>query len=384
MRFEFATATRIVFGAGTLGESGPLVREMGQRALVVTGRSQRWAQPVLAVLQRHAVTCVTFAVAGEPTISEVEDGARRAHDEACDVVVGVGGGSAIDAGKAIAALLGNGGSLIDYLEVIGSGRALTRPPAPFAAIPTTAGTGAEVTRNAVLSVPSKGIKASMRSPLMLPRLAIVDPELTCTLPRSITAYTGLDALTQLVEPYLSARANPITDGFCLEGMRRVARSLRLAWKQPGNLEARADMALAGLFGGLALANAGLGAVHGLAAPIGGMFNAPHGAVCAALLPHVLTTNLQALRERQPSSESLIRLDTTARILTGDPGGAAEGGVAAVAGLCSELEVPRLAAYGARPADVPAIVERAMNTNSMRGNPILLTARELAETVTRAL
>ena len=194
-------------------------------------------------------------------------------------------------------MLTNGGRLLDYLEVVGGGQPLARPSAPCIAIPTTAGTGSEVTRNAVLSAPDQRVKVSLRSPLMLPRLAVVDPTLTQGLPRSITASTGLDALTQLIEPYVSCRANPATDAWCVEGLRRASGALRRACDDGADVDAREQMALASLFSGFALANAGLGAVHGFAGTIGGMFDAPHGAICAALLPHVMAGNLRALASR---------------------------------------------------------------------------------------
>src|SRR6185503_19212740 len=301
MRFEFATATRILFGPGTLQESASALAELGGRALVVTGGQVERATPLLAILQGAGVSAVTWSRPGEPTVQAVREGAAMARTEQVDFIVGFGGGSAIDAGKAVAALAPNDEDLFHYLEVIGRARPLDRAPLPFAAIPTTAGTGAEVTRNAVLASPEHQVKASLRSPRMLARLAVVDPALTLGLPASVTAATGLDALTQLIEPFVSCRANPVTDGFCREGMRRVARSLRRAWAYPDEVAARVDMALASLLSGLALANAALGAVHGFAAPIGGMFAAPHGAVCAALLPHVMVANLRALRERSPTA-----------------------------------------------------------------------------------
>ena len=230
------------------------------------------------------------------------------------MVVGIGGGSVIDTAKAIAALVSNSGEPLDYLEVIGKGCALERAPVAFIALPTTAGTGSEVTRNAVLGSPEHGVKASLRSPMMLPRLSVIDPELTVELPPALTASTGLDALTQLIEPYVSSRANAMTDLYCLEGMRRVSRSLRRAFVDGGDKEARTDMAFASLLGGLALANAGLGVVHGFAAPMGGMFDAPHGAVCAALLPHGVAANIRALRSRGANGDALRRYAEVAAIL----------------------------------------------------------------------
>ena len=384
MRFEFATATRIIFGAGTLGEVGPIAAGMGKRALVVTGRTAERARPLLDLLAAQGVDIVTFSVSGEPTTEVVRRGTQRAREADCDLVIGFGGGSAIDAGKAIAALLTNGGDPLDYLEVIGKGKPLTRPSAPYIAIPTTAGTGAEVARNAVLRSPQHRVKVSLRSPLMLPRLALVDPELTHTMPPEVTASTGLDALTQVMEPYVSNKANPLTDALCREGMRRAARSLRRAYEHGDDAAAREDMALVSLFGGLALTNAGLGAVHGFAGPIGGMFPAPHGAVCASLLPHVMTVNVRALQERAPESVALRRYDEIARLLTGNERATAADGVAWVRELCAALRIPPLSAYGMTEADFPALMEKASRASSMRGNPIKLTAEEMEEVLARAL
>lgn len=393
MRFEFATATHIIFGPGTLHEVGPLAAQMGSRALVVTGRTAlRQAQdkparaaPLLDGLAAQGIDYVTFSVTSEPTTGVARLGTYRAREENCDLVIGFGGGSVLDTGKAIAVLLTNGGDPDDYLEVIGGGQPLTRPAAPYIAIPTTAGTGAEVTRNAVLTSPAHRVKVSLRSPLMLPRLALVDPELTYSLPPAITASTGLDALTQVMEPYVSNRANPLTDAWCQEGMRRVARSLRRAYYAQGDdAAAREDMALASLFGGLALANAKLGAVHGFAGPVGGMFSAPHGAVCASLLPHAMAVNVRALQERLPGSETLRRYDEIGRILTGNGSAIADDGVVWVQELCRALQIPSLASYGVIPEDLAVLIEKASVASSMQGNPIKLTPDEMREILTRAL
>lgn len=391
LRFEFATAGRILFGAGVLHEVGSLVGAMGRRALVVTGNNPARAGPLLASLKEHGITWSIFPIPGEPTTEMARQGAALAAAAGCDLVIGFGGGSAVDAGKAIAALTTNlhgegaqGADLLDYLEVIGRGKPLTQPSLPYVAIPTTAGTGAEVTRNAVLASPEHQVKVSLRSPLMLPRLALVDPELTHSLPAEVTASTGLDALTQLIEPFTSSRANPLTDGFCREGMARVSRSLRRACACGDDAAAREDMALASLLGGLALANAGLGAAHGFAGPIGGMFPAPHGAVCAALLPHVMAVNLRALRQRQPQSPILERYAEIGRILTGRPEATAEDGVAWVATLAGDLDVPPLRAYGITARDVPVLVAKAAVASSTRANPIVLTEAELTAILERAL
>jgi len=261
---------------------------------------------------------------------------------------------------------------------------LRKRPAPFIAIPTTAGTGSEVTRNAVLSSPEHKVKVSLRSPLMLARVAVVDPELTYDLPPTLTASTGLDALTQLIEPFVCSRANPMTDGLCVEGIRRVGRSLGEAVHNGQNKSAREDMAMASLFGGMALANAGLGAVHGFAGPIGGMFPAPHGAVCAALLPQVMATNIRALRERDERSWALSRYYRIAQICTGNERATADAGVDWVRRLVADLQIPPLRVYGVEAGHIADIVAKAANASSMKANPIVLTSGELTETLQQAL
>ena len=336
MRFEFATAMRIVFGEGTVATLPELVRTFGTKPMVVTGASIERAAWLISALSAES-----FRVAGEPTLELVRDGARLVKRAACDVIISIGGGSVIDAGKAIAAIATNGGEPLDFLEVVGKGRAITVLPLPFIAVPTTAGTGSEVTRNAVLGSTEHGVKASLRSPLMLPRVALVDPEMTYDLPPAITAATGLDALTQLIEPYVSARANPMVDAICVDGIRRVAGALRCAYLDGTDHEARRDMAIGSLFGGLALANAGLGVVHGFAAPLGGSWNAPHGALCAAVLPHGMSANVAALRARAPQHPALDRYAAIARLLTGLPASAEEG-IEWVRVLCAELTYLRFA------------------------------------------
>jgi len=384
MRFEFATASRIVFGPGVLKEAAPLAAHQGRRVLVVTGSSPERAAPLFALLSGQGMATVAFSVRGEPSTTLVCDGATLALNERCDCVVGCGGGSVLDAGKAIAALMTNGCDPYKYLEVIGQGEKLAEPPAPYIAIPTTAGTGAEVTANAVLFAPQQRIKVSLRSPLMLPKAAIIDPELTYSLPADVTATTGLDALTQVLEPYVSNKANPLTDAFCREGLQRAARSLQRACARGDDPTAREDMALASLLGGLALANAKLGAVHGFAGLIGGMFPAPHGAVCACLLPVVMDINVRALRAREPGSATLKRYDDVAALLTGRDGAVAEDGVRWVEALVHQLNVPSLAAHGVTEADFAQLVAQVPKTSSMKGNPLELTADELAEILTRAL
>ena len=382
--FEFATATRIVFGAGRMREIGSLAKPLGSRALVVTGRDAGRAQRLVAALGEAGIESSLFTTAGEPEVDTVREGAALAKKAGCDLVIAFGGGSAIDAGKAIAAMITNDGELLDFLEVIGKGKALEKAAAPFIAIPTTAGTGSEVTRNSVLASPRHRVKVSLRSPLMLARIALVDPETTYDLPAQLTASTGLDALTQLIEPYVCKRPNPITDALCLEGIRRAARALPASYANGRDNQARDDMSIASLFGGLALANAGLGAVHGFAGPIGGMFPAPHGAVCAALLPHVMNGNLDALRQREPASETISRYETVAQLLTGNPSAKAPEGPAWVHGLVQKLQIPSLRNYGLNSANIDEVVDKSARASSMQANPVVLTKAEMSEILRRAL
>lgn len=384
MRFEFATATRIVFGEGVAAELGTLAVPLGRRAFFVTGSTPaRWAG-LHGALAAQDIAVTVFSVAGEPDVPCVLGAVEQARGAGCDFVVGCGGGSAIDAGKAVAALLANQGDLFDYLEVIGRGRALETPSLPFVAVPTTSGTGAEVTRNAVLASPEHRVKVSLRSALMLPTLALVDPLLTLDLPPAITAATGLDALTQCVEPFVSCRSHPLTDAVCREGMQRAARSLRRACEHGHDAAARTDMSLASLMGGLALANAGLGGAHGFAGPLGGRFDAPHGALCARLLPLVTEMNVRALRERAPQSSVLDRYDEVGRLLTGRAEARAADAVAFLSALCEALGIPGLAGYGLTEDHVPEVVAQAAVASSMKGNPIPLTSEELTEILQRAL
>ena len=375
--FEFATAGRILFGSGTRDLLGGILASLGRRVLVVGGTSRRhdeWLGPLLA---HEGLERADFAVVGEPSLDMARAGVAAAREAGCDVVLGIGGGSSLDLAKAIAALATQPGDVLDHLEVIGAGKPLTASPLPCVAVPTTAGTGSEVTKNAVLSSPEHGVKVSLRSPTMLPRVAVVDPELTLSLPRDVSATTGLDAVAQLIEPFVSRNAQPLTDGLCREGLTRVRWALRGAVTQPDDLAAREAMSLASVCSGLALANAGLGAVHGLAGPIGGMFPAPHGAVCAILLPGVMEANIRVLRERGEGDGPLARYRDVARLLTGSPKADAEDGMAWVRAIVAELAIPPLSCYGMRAVDIPIVIARAKQASSMKGNPVVLPDDELA-------
>jgi alcohol dehydrogenase class IV len=384
MRFDFATANRILFGPGTIQEVGKIASGFGQRALIFTGVGAVPADGLIQILAASGVEADIRTVSGEPTTGVIEEQLSFARGKNFQMVIGLGGGSVIDTGKAIAALLPNPGELMDYLELVGKNQPFQKPPVPYIAIPTTAGTGSEVSRNAVISVPEHRMKISMRSPLMIPRVALVDPDLTMSAPPSVTGSTGMDALTQVLEPYVSAKRNPMTDLFCVDGMKRAARSLVKAYHNGNDAAAREDMAMTSLLGGLALANAGLGAVHGFASPIGGMFPAPHGAVCARLLPLVVAANLQALIVRAPESPILQRYSEVAQILTDDPSASTGDGVMWLQNLVDELNIPPLSTYGISNAELDDLVEKASIASSMQANPIRLTANELKSILEKAL
>ena len=379
--FEFATAGKILAGAGRAVELPGVLAGLGSRVLVCTGADPARHGGLLAGLGRPAVV---FAVGAEPTVDLARAGVAAAREHGADVVAAVGGGSVLDLGKAVAMLLGNGGDPLDYLEVIGSGRKITQPSVPCVAVPTTAGTGAEVTANAVLASPAHGLKASLRSPLMIPRVALVDPELTVSCPPRVTAASGLDALTQCLEPFVSVRANPLTDGLAREGLRRAAAGLRAAHADGSDLGAREDMAMCSLLGGIALANAKLGAVHGLAGVIGGTADVPHGMACAALLAPVIEANVRALRSGQPGGPALDRYAEAARLLTGRPAASIDDGLAWIRETVSLLAVPGLAAFGIGPEHADDIAAKAARSSSMQGNPVALTHRDLCAIVLQAL
>jgi len=382
LSFEFATAHRVLFGAGRLKDVPAFVRSLGSSVLVMTGSSPQRAAGLLQGLRETGLELRTQQICGEPRVEDVEEGAATLRRLQFPVVVGFGGGSVLDAAKAVSIMAKQEGTVLDFLEVVGRGRGLRDESLPCVAIPTTAGTGTEVTRNAVITSEEHRVKASLRSPAMLPRLALVDPTLCFGLPRSILAATGMDALTQLIEPFVSCRANPTVDALCREGMARSARSLTQAWDQPDDLEAREDLSLASLHSGWALANAGLGAVHGIAAPLGGMFKAPHGAVCAALLAPVMRMNWNALRTRAPGHPSIEKYRQVAVLLTGNAVAGAEEGMAWVEDLARRFEIPGLRHYGVRSDDFEGVAEAAQKASSMKANPIALETRELMEVLER--
>ena len=379
--FEFATAGRIIFGAGRSAELPGLLARYGSRVLACTGGSPDRHADLLAGL---ALPTAVFPVAGEPTVDLARAAAGAAREHRADVVAAIGGGSVIDTAKAAAMLLGNGGDPLDYLEVIGAGRPITRPSAPCVAVPTTAGTGAEVTANAVLASPADRLKASLRSATMIPRLALVDPLLTVSGPAAVTAASGMDALTQCLEPFVSPRASPLSDAVAREGIRRAAAGLRRAYADGTDVAARADMAVASVAGGMALANAKLGAVHGLAGVLGGTIAVPHGVACAALLAPVIEANVAALREAGPPDHpALARYTEAATLLTGEPTATIEDGVAWVRQTLTMLAIPGLGAFGLVPEQAGGIAAQAQRSSSMQGNPVALATADLRAILARA-
>ncbi len=384
MEFGFATARRIVFGPGVFAQAADLALALGSRILLVTGRRREHLREFERTLKKAGASITHHPVTGEPDTSSLEDGLGQARDAGCDVVVAVGGGSVMDTGKAIAGLLRQEGEVLDFLEVIGRGRPLSGPPTPCLAVPTTAGTGAEVTCNAVIASPAHRVKVSLRHPGLFPDIALVDPELTHSLPPEETAASGLDALTQLIEPFVSNKANPLTDALCREGLARAARSLLRASTDGRDAGAREDMALAALFSGFALSNAKLGAVHGLAGPLGGMTGAPHGRLCAALLPAVMETNIRLLRERGDNPAALEQYTSIARLFTSKPGARAEDGADWVRNLCARLRVGGLRSLGFQAMDTETLAGKALKASSMQGNPVQLAPEDVVGIIERAM
>ena len=392
--FDFISVSRIVFGRGQFNRIGELATEFGRSAFVVTNADRAGKQGLqdrlAGLLASKNIRSTLFWLSGEPTAADVDRGVAEARAAGCDVVLGLGGGSAIDAAKAVAGLLSNGGAALDYMEVVGKGLKLSRPSIPFIAIPTTAGTGAEVTRNAVIGCPEKKFKASIRSEHLLPRVALVDAELTLALRPEIIARTGMDALTQLIESYTSKNAQPLTDALALQGIKFAVRALPRAFIDSSgtDLDAREDMSMAALLSGITLANAGLGAVHGFAAPLGALFPMPHGTVCAALLPHVMRANIAALHHETQVQPLLERYAEVGRLLTGrlEAGAtdAAQAGVQAASNLARQFQIPGLSQFGLVEKDFPAVIALARKSSSMRYNPVVLPDHALAEILRAAL
>jgi alcohol dehydrogenase class IV len=391
MPFELTVPARIVFGRGEIDRVGRWAAEFGRRVLFVRdgGFPEKGGmiEAVRGRLEAERLALEEVVVRGEPTVEAVDDLVRQARSFGPEVILGLGGGSSLDTAKAAAGLLANGGEVLDYLEIIGGGRPFQRPAIPLLAVPTTAGTGSEATRNAVLTSRAHKVKASLRGIALMPRLALVDPALTDSLPPAVTASTGLDALTQCLESYLALKANPFTDALALEGMNRAARSLSRAYHGDAP-DARDDMSLAALFSGICLANAGLGAVHGLAAALGGKFPVPHGAACGLLLPHVFSANAKALAAAADGRPTLVKCLRIADIFLPGEGGNDGRRLARLSDrlfeLVAEMKIPGLASYGITTADLPALAAAAKNAGSMKQNPVILPESTLIDILRAAL
>jgi len=351
---------------------------MGKKCFVVTGEDQSRFSFLFSGMQKAGITWETFAQKGEPSIDQVTGAAEKARQANVDVVLAIGGGSVLDAAKAVAALVTNRDDIMEYLEVIGRGNPLVQRPAPLIAVPTTSGTGAEVTCNAVLASPEHGVKVSMRSEMMYPDVALVDPCLARFMPGDVTAFTGMDSLTQLIEAFVSRFSNPYTDALCREGMARSARSLRRALSNGQDLDAREDLSMAALFSGIALANAKLGAVHGIAGPMGGMISAPHGLICAVLLAPVMAENVRQLEQSGiPDSSTLAKFGEVAAILTGNSQAGVEQGCGWIRELVVEMDLPSLSRFGLDRAVCRAVSHKALQASSMKGNPVDLDEKAMA-------
>lgn len=390
--FDFHGIPPIQFGCGRFENLGATAASHGRSVYLITNAGTPGdgglVDRAIAQLEGRGLQATVWRQRGEPQVTQVTEALHGARKAAADVVIALGGGSALDMAKAVAGLLANGGGPLDYMEVIGEGRPLTKPAAPWIAVPTTAGTGAECTRNAVIGSPEHRFKASLRSPHLLPRLALVDPELTVSLSPEVTARSGMDALCQLIESYTSRGAQPMTDVLALEGIRRAARALPDAYRDGNDLTARQDMALAATLSGITLSNAGLGAAHGFAAPLGARLPIPHGTICGALLPHVMAANIIAARcQDPPHTELLSRYAAIGRALVGDDRmedeRAAEEGIRFVRDLVDQFSLPRLGQFGLNDACIPELVAQARRSSSMRYNPIALSEQALADVLRAA-
>jgi alcohol dehydrogenase class IV len=383
--FSLSRLPRIEFGAGRIKDLPAMIRRYGTQALIVTGarsfRSSCHWENLETALHDLRIWHAALSVDGEPSPQFVDHAVASFKSRTVDVVIGIGGGSALDAGKAIAGLIKRGNSVMDHLEGVGPELPYKGPSTPFIAVPTTAGTGSEATKNAVLSVHGEnGFKKSFRDENLVPRVALVDPELLASCPPSIIAANGMDAFTQLIESYVSSKANRFTDALAWSGMKAVRNSL-LNWHRNGASagDAQAGMAYAALMSGITLAQVGLGSVHGLASPLGAFFPIPHGVVCGTLVAEATRANIQALKDRDPECDALAKYAQTGRLLVNDGHLSDETALAKLLETLEDwtfkLNLPRLSTYGVRQQDFPAIVANSRGS-SMKTNPIVLTDDEI--------
>jgi alcohol dehydrogenase class IV len=382
LKFDFLTTPQIVFGIGRFKEIGDIISNYGKKVLVIGSKSafSGIKDEFESLIAKKKMNFDLHFVKGEPDIQQIDAGVELGLKQKVDVVIGIGGGSAVDAGKAIAGLITNGGSAKDYMEVIGKGSTIKKEAIPYIAIPTTAGTGSEVTKNAVVLSKDDGLKASIRSPLLIPKVALVDPKLMVNVSPEVTAFCGLDALTQLIESYTSTKSQPITDSLAILGIRRITKSLIYVCENGQDISAREDVAFAALLSGICLANAGLGAVHGFASPIGGMLGIPHGIVCGALLTHVVEENIKQMVAEIPFNETLAKYATLGELLANlvfdDIREAADRVIEYTEQISRLLKVPKLSKYGLSDKHFENIIEKAKKSSSMRYNPVQLSDEAL--------
>ena len=374
--FDFSTPRNIIFGVGKIAELPRVINAFGNKVLIIRAPFENNISVVFDSLKKNNKEWISYVVENEPTTLSIDELVKTARDFKTECVIALGGGSVIDSGKAVSALLTNPGQLIDYLEVVGKGLPLQKKSVPLIAIPTTAGTGSEATRNAVIEVPEKKVKVSLRSLYLQPEFAIVDPEFTISVPAQVTAYSGMDAFIQVIEPFVSIKANLMTDMFCREGIAKASSALVKVFSDGKNLSARVEMSWVSLLGGICLANAGLGAVHGFAGTIGGMFHIPHGAICASLLPAVIEINIAALTQRDPDNISINRYQEIFQIVTNNSTVSIQTGLNWFKELHTALQIPTLNNYGIQKENFADIIKQSKVASSMKANPIKLNDEEL--------
>ncbi|MGF1748057.1 iron-containing alcohol dehydrogenase [Vibrio cionasavignyae] len=372
--FQFMTSSRIIFGEGALQSSLSIINQFGYSVLLVTGQDRQRAEPVIHYLHSQNMRYQHVAICGEPNITMVEETAIMGRRFKPDMVIAIGGGSVLDMGKALAAIIPNQGDVYDYVEVVGRNVPLKTKPIPMIAIPTTASTGAEVTKNAVLKSGQDKVKVSLRSPDMLPDVAIVDPVLTYGTDAYTSGRGAMDAFTHLMEAYVCGEPNPLTDMVCEEGLRRLSQSIISGCKQD-NPKARADLSFAAMLGGMAITNAKLGAAHGLASALGGKITAPHSVITAQLAPHVMAENVKAAK-RAGRSDVLNRYRQIAQILTSRSDATIEDGIIWVTMILERLELPKLSDFGVCHTSFDVVAADAMKSVAIKGNPLPLTVDRL--------
>ncbi len=395
MQYDFLASSKIVFGWGRRREVGGLARELGRRAFIVTGARRLQTDGVIAELSAAlaaiGVEPIHLAeIHCEPEVGDVDQAATALKDYRSgegDFVLAIGGGSAIDLGKAVAAMAtnGEGASVSEFLEGVGKGLTIDRPPLPVLAMPTTGGTGSEATKNAVISSRDPPFKKSLRSEKMIPRAVLVDPELSVSVPPKVTAQTGMDAITQLIESYISRRAQPIPRALAVQGLQFALPAIVEAVENGSSRPAREAMAQAALLSGMALANSGLGMAHGVAAALGIVCNVPHGLACAVMLPAALRANRDvACAELATLERSVAQPSYTGDSRLPNEESAADAFISRIERICQTIGIPRrLSDVGVQSEQIPALVAQSRG-NSMSGNPRDLSNEELAEIMVKML